>query len=563
MQRSCTQCSAPFEVTDEDRALLKKLTPIFDGKEYPIPEPTLCFECRLQRRLAFYNTRNLYKRTCTKTGATIVSMYSPESTLNIYEKDTWFSDDWNPLDYGRDFDFNRPFFEQWKELRGAVPLPSLSLMTYNQNTEYANDAYKMKNCYLIFDGESAEDCFYGQTFIYSKNCMDFLAIEHAELCYESTHCYTCYNTKFSRFCHNCSDSYFLRDCSGCKHCFASANLHQKQYCMYNKQVTREEYEAFIQTFETTKYSEIQRYRQMAETFMLTQPVKESRCIQNFNCRGDNLNRSSNADYCFDSNGMQDCRYCTNCLMGGKDNMDVHIWGSAMELSYESCCIGEKTKSLMGCLYVYEGCSNAYYSFFCTRSCDHLFGCIGLRHKNYCIFNKQYTPTEYQALAGKIADHMHKTGEWGQFFPTEISAFGYNETVAQLFFPLQKEEVLRKGWRWSDYESPVQADRVIDAKNLPDDSVDIPDDVLNWAIVCEATGKPFKIMKQELEFYRQHRLPIPRRHPNQRHVDRFAYKNEYKIWTRSCAKCSKQIETTYGPTRQEIVYCEECYLKEVY
>jgi len=37
--------------------------------------------------------------------------------------------------------------------------------------------------------------------------------------------------------------------------------------------------------------------------------------------------------------------------------------------------------------------------------------------------------------------MMKTGEWGEFFPASLSPFGYNETVAQEYFPLSREEVL--------------------------------------------------------------------------------------------------------------------------
>ncbi|MDA0376133.1 MAG: hypothetical protein O3A80_02380 [bacterium] len=563
MQKQCAQCSAGFEFSDSDRNLLNKMTPVFDGKDFPIPEPTMCFNCRLQRRLAFYNTRNLYKRECSKTGKNIISMYSPDKKMNIYEKDEWFSDNWSPLDFGRDFDFTRPFFEQWEELRKCTPLPSLSLMTYNQNTEYANDAYKMKNCYMIFDGEEAEDCYYGQTFIYNKNCTDFLHIEHCELCYECTHCYSCYHVFYSQFCHNCRDSYFLRDCIGCKDCFGCANLHQKQYCIFNEQKTREEYDKFIQNFTTSSHAEITKYKNQSKRFFLNHPVKKSRCVQNIDSKGDNLNRSKDSAYCFDCNDMQDSRYCTNCLMGGKDNMDVHIWGGGMELCYDSCCIGERTRNILGCLYVYEGCNNVYYSLFCTRSCNNLFGCIGMIHQNYCILNKQYTPEEYHKLVAKIVEHMKDTEEWGEFFPTKISAFGYNESVADVYFPLKKEEVLERGWQWSDYKSPVVVEKIIDAEQLPDDNTDIPDDVCNWAIRCEITKKPFVIIKQELDFYRFHKLPIPRRHPDQRHKDRFAFTNPFKIFDRKCSNCQKSIQTSYSPERPETVFCEECYLNEVY
>ena len=109
----------------------------------------------------------------------------------------------------------------------------------------------------------------------------------------------------------------------------------------------------------------------------------------------------------------------------------------------------------------------------------------------------------------------------------------------------------------------QVAKIIPAEKLPDSIDDIPDDVLNWAVRCEATGRPFRIIKQELEFYRKMRLPVPRLHPDERHRRRMALRNPRKLWKRPCGKCGKEMETTYAPERPEIVYCESCYLQEVY
>jgi len=137
-------------------------------------------------------------------------------------------------------------------------------------------------------------------------------------------------------------------------------------------------------------------------------------------------------------------------------------------------------------------------------------------------------------------------------------------VAQDFFPITKEEVLKLGFKWSDYESPrPNVTKIIPAEKLPDDITKIPDDILNWAIECEITKKPFRIIKQELDFYRKHLLPIPRRHPDQRHLDRMNLRNSKKLYDRKCSKCGLDIKTTYSPERPEIVYCESCYNKEIY
>lgn len=183
---------------------------------------------------------------------------------------------------------------------------------------------------------------------------------------------------------------------------------------------------------------------------------------------------------------------------------------------------------------------------------------------YCILNKQYSKEEYEILVPKIIEHLQKNGEWGEFFSSEISPHGYNKSSAQMYFPLKREEALAKKLPWDDYEATQpNVTKKIAASEIPDLIKDISDDTLTSAIECEVTNKLFKITPQELKFYRQQNIPLPRRHPDQRHLDRFLQRNPRKFWARTCGKCKKNIQTTYAPERPEIVYCEECYIKELY
>ena len=86
------------------------------------------------------------------------------------------------------------------------------------------------------------------------------------------------------------------------------------------------------------------------------------------------------------------------------------------------------------------------------------------------------------------------------------------------------------FNWEDYEAPFpKVEKIIPANALPNNIKDIPDDILNRAIECEVSKKPFRIIPQELKFYRKHNLPIPRRHPDIRHGDRIALRNERKLY----------------------------------
>ena len=247
------------------------------------------------------------------------------------------------------------------------------------------------------------------------------------------------------------------------------------------------------------------------------------------------------------------------------------WYSWADYCYESIWVWNSAYKIFFCFWCWENVSDIYYSYLCRWS-KNLFGCIGLRNAQYCILNKQYTKEEYESLVPRIIEHMKKTWEWWEFFPSSISPFWYNETVANEYFPITtRTDAINRvssDWKplfkWSDYKSPKpDVSKTIPADKLPDNIKYIPDDILNWAIVCEITKKPFRIIKPELEFYRKHNLPIPRRHPNRRHLDRMKLRNPRKLYDRKCDKCWVEMKTTYSLNRSEIVYCESCYEKEVY
>ena len=133
-------------------------------------------------------------------------------------------------------------------------------------------------------------------------------------------------------------------------------------------------------------------------------------------------------------------------------MDYDIYGEQSELIYEAIMTGSNIYKSAFCFANWSGSSDIYYSVF-TEGCTCCFGCVSLRHKSYCILNKQYTKEEYETIVPRIIAHMRETDEWGEFFPASISPFGYNETVAQEHFPLTRTEALAKGFNWSDYEAP--------------------------------------------------------------------------------------------------------------
>jgi Zn ribbon nucleic-acid-binding protein len=239
--KTCRQCHDTFPITDKDLKFYENVSPVFGGKKYFVPTPTLCPDCRQQRRLAWRNERKLYKRKCDATGRDIISVFSPDKTYKVYHQDVWASDQWNPMDYGVKFDFERPFFEQFDELMHQVP--QQGIMNVNcENSTYAQ-VVNGKNCYLMFVGGNAENILYSYWMVNAKNSVDCLRCQDIEESYDCIYCYdhcfsltACFESKSSSYCS------FCWSIVGCKDCFMSGNIINKQYYFRNVQLSKEQYE---------------------------------------------------------------------------------------------------------------------------------------------------------------------------------------------------------------------------------------------------------------------------------------------------------------------------------
>jgi len=256
MTTSCRLCNQAFSITEEDLAFYEKVSPVFAGKKELIPPPTLCPECRQQRRLAFNNELKLYNRKCDHTGQDIVSIHHPEKSFPVFSQKVW-REVCDPLRYGMEVDFSKPIFEQIRKLTETVPYPDLHRnYLFDENSDYTNYSGSNKNCYLIAHADENRDCYYSYGIKQSVNCVDCYNVFTCELCYGCVDCQKCYNVKFSQNCVSCSDSAFLKDCIGCASCFGCKGLVRKQYCVLNEQKTKEEYEAFMARIDLRKQSHV-------------------------------------------------------------------------------------------------------------------------------------------------------------------------------------------------------------------------------------------------------------------------------------------------------------------
>ena len=555
MQKNCKQCGQNFEILSEDLEFLKKISPVFSEKKYLIPEPTFCPDCRQKRRLAFRNEQCLYHRRCDFSNKQIISVYSPEKPFKVYDQDYWWSDKWDPLDFGRDFDFKKSFFDQFKDLQHAVPRISL-INKGSENSVYNNWGMNLKNCYLVIVGRDNEDSYYSYWLWRSKDCIDCAFIMDSELLYECVGCSHCYNLKFSQDCVGCSDSAFLHNCSGCKNCLCCVGLKNKEYFIFNEEFSKEKYEEELKKYLPLTSSVLKNLKSKLAKACDKLPVKNYHGYSAENCVGDYMEECKDCFNCFDAEGSQNCSY-GECVMKCKDVFDS-ARSTLSELSYENLSAVNSYNVHFSTMCWFS--NDVFYSDGCNY-CKNIFGCCGLKNKQYCILNKQCEKEEYEKIVAKIIRHMTQTQEWGEFFPMELSPFAYNETVANDYYPLTKAEVLEKGLGWYEDESEkmYKGPKV----EIPEKIDDATEDLCKKILICEETGKPYKIIPQELLFYKKMGLPIPKKCLDVRHKERMKLRNPRKLWDRKCDKCGKIVKSSYAPERAEIVYCEECYLKQAY
>lgn len=560
--RNCQNCKKDFNIEPDDFSFYEKMK---------VPTPTFCPHCRLIRRMLWRNERSLYKRVCNMCNRNIVAMYDDQVSFPVYCPECYRSDKWEASIYAQDYDFSKPFFEQFKELFRNVPRLSLYQQGECIDSEYANMVLNTKNVHLGFSIIlGSEDIYYSSISDNSKQIIDSYNITDSELIYEGLGVVKNYNSQYSYWSSNCINCNFILDCNNCQDCFGCVGLQNKKYCIWNEQYSKESYDEKIKEFNMGSYNSVIKSFNKFWEFSLNHPRKFARMINSVNSIGDELRDCNNVKLSFGTSGSENIKYGYRCIKE-KDAMDVCFNLSAV-LVYEHALGSTNGYDIKFIINGDLGLRESEYTDFCRNS-HNLFVCIGLRNKQYCILNKQYTKEEYEEIIPRIKQHMNdmpyidKKGniyKYGEFFPTELCPFGYNETVINEHFPLTKEKILEQGYLYKEKIDNKYA-VTLKAKDILDDIKDIDDSILNEVIECAQSGKAFKITLFELQFYKRMNIPIPRLHPDERYKNRMKLRNPMILYTRKCMNesCNNKFETTYTPDRPEIVYCKECYQREVY
>ena len=515
MLRACAETGLSFKINEQDLALLAKISPKVDGRSLVISPPTLCPGARERRRLSWRNERTLYRRQCPVTGDSFISIYAPASPYNAVGLAQWYSDSWDATTFGREFDFDRPFFEQFEDLLRATPLIPL-LIGNCENSDYTNYSLSNKDSYMIAPADYNERCFHSAYIFRSRDCGDCFFVSDSELCYECIDCINCYEVLGSQCLRNCHTSLFCYDCRSCSNCIGCYGLRNKEYYVCNEPVSKE-------TFEEKKESILRSWSRDSDSLVRASLDLERTHSLQENCEDCEGTSLVNCKNCYSSHDLiesQDCRYvrygirAVDCLDGnGIPNG---------ELLYECTAVPTCKRSAF-CASCWDGSYELFYSYLC-RASNNCFGCVSLHRKQFCILNRQYTEVEYYQLLQRIIEHMSRTGEWGEFFPVGSSPFAYNETAAMNAFPLPKEEIEAIGgvYRNIDQARDQGEDEkaVLASDVVPDEQI-----VIKSIFKCIESSKPYRIVKPELDFYIKLGVPLPTLHPDVRHRRRIKLRDK--------------------------------------
>lgn len=598
-RKTCAVSGTKFPIFQWDKDVLEKLSPVIWGQKYLFPLPKYCPEIRLLQKMCFRNERTLYKSTCAYSWSPMLSMYHPDMWYTVYSIAWYLSDSWQASSYWKEINYDEPFFSQYAELLKSTPklAQSMSIKNLENNSQYVNYAADLKNCYLVFDTDTNEDCYYSTNINHSNNTVDSLMTLHSDHCYECLDSHNLYKCSFVQNSSQCTYSQYLYSCVNCDHCLCCSNLNGQSYQFLNQPISKEKYEEIAKEMTTTwgkmKYSSL-------FDELLEETTRSAIMISNTESGIWNaIYNSKEVFMSYQISNCEDLRYC-HSMNDAKDSMDMYSFGSNAWNLYNSISVWRNSSNISLCVDNYKAHNNLY----CIENRKNSFGfwCANFHHKNYSILNKVYTKEEYEKTVKQLAYHMQETWERGEFFPTNLSPFPYNDTIANDYFPVHsinrdwKIQVLNTEWygvltidnedvsvsdatldlwwnekvaiKWRNAENLVWLSETVNPIipiNLTHESWDLLKNdswVANRVVKCSVSWRPFRFTKAEIIFYKNQWVPLPMKHPDIRHQERLHRRSWRTLYVRKCDKSGKEIISVYPQETNFAVYSVDGFQKEV-
>ncbi len=555
----------------------------------------LCPDCMMRRFLMMRSETSLYKDKCYKCKKDIISMYAPEVEEIVYCNDCYNNSDFIIKDdfVAKKETVEDDFYKLWEK----TPKKAL-ISENNENSKYANYTWNSKNIYMSYlTYTNSQNILYSYYSTSSSDCIDCHNIKNCEKCYECINTIYSFNCYYSYNLVNSSFIYFSINLESCQNCIFSSNLVNKKYYIYNKKYPKQEYEKILKSFKNNLKSNIwlrklkQEYKKLEKktVYKNLQKVNTQKSVWNF------ISNTKNTILAFYSNKVEDAVNVWWWTI--KDSVNF-IWWANIESSYNSCLVGFDSQRVIWSFNVFYS-SFVNHSIWIYNSSNILFS-VWLRNKEYAILNRKYSKEDYKKYFKEIIDFLKQKWDFWKFFDAKFVKIPYNDSASMDFYPIEKivyqdgkEKIINKKWKWivkvfdkdsfiskaslnfwwkesidifwRNFEKEVDIPKnisLIKASNLPDkiENLSFQKEILQSAIICEESKRPFRIMKYELEFYIKNNLPLPRLHPKIRHTNRTKKILPRKLYIINCNKCKIKILSSYNKQSKKTIYCEKCYNK---
>lgn len=299
------------------------------------------------------------------------------------------------------------FYTRYLRLIESLPRPPTKNMR-SDGIEWGDANYNCSNLIYSFDNANCQNGLYLYCSYLAANCVDCSYAIESELCYQSVDLFKCYKVYFSNYCARLRESYYCYDCNDSHHLFGCTHLNHKEYCIFNRQYSSDEYQKQVDELIKRLPQEILKtVDELIEQFPLTQ----TNVTRSENCHyGNHVHYSKNVYFSFDATDNQDCGY----LYDSHHNQDC--WDSTWLLGSQLCYQCLESRSLYNCAFV-NWSSNCRDSWFLNNcyNLKHCFGCVGLDNKEYCLLNRQLTPEEYHEIVERLKSEFklsaHQISRW--------------------------------------------------------------------------------------------------------------------------------------------------------
>lgn len=409
---------------------------------------------------------------------------------------------------------DKPFLEQFQAFFATSPKMALLDYGNNENVRYADTVYGAKNSYMTISvGDICENVLY--SLLVFGNCTNIInsaiITSNCENIYHCVNITDSFNVFYSKYVHNSANIRFSSNLIGCADCICCSWLENKQYCIKNVSYEKEEFYAQKQKI----------LERRSEYIFLFQAIpNEATPRSSHDCTGNAISFSEHVENAYFVSRVSNGR---NVICGDGTPLSSNLYDIVDNSKIDDAYgwMGSWQNSThMYCWSNAATCNNIYYSYFMDH-CSYCLGCIGLKNKQFCILNKEYTKEKRLELVDQIFTQMESDWTLWSFFPWSTNPFYFNDTLAYLMDDsFTREEVTKEGYLWRD--EPINADIPSDAEVIETKDINsyqwlnetgerkINPEILK-KVIRDEKGNYYRIVPMELDFLQKHGLPLPELH----------------------------------------------------